>query len=182
MLPVPLKDIPLQIGDWQGEGIPLSETIQKVAGIEDYLNRIYRNESGQWANVYIGYTATPRTMLRHKPTVCYPSNGWEHVTSDETVIKCEAGTEVPALIHRFQMPRSANEVVVLNFYVLNGQATNDEKTFNALRYRTPNISGDIARYVAQIQISSVLENSARAAAEEMAELFLDYLPEPKVGR
>ncbi len=183
VLPVPLKNIPLEIGDWQGRDVPLSESVLKVAGNDDYINRFYRSDSaGQWANVYIAYTATPSTMLGHWPQVCYPANGWENVTSDEIVIKCEAGTEVPALIHRFQKPQSASEVVVLNFYVLNGQTTNDEKTFNALRYRTPNISGDIARYVAQVQISSVLENSARAAAEEMAELFLDYLPEPEVER
>ena len=182
VLPVPLKNIPDKIGGWLGRDVPLSESVLKVAGNDDYVNRFYRNDSsGQWANVYIAYTANPRTMLGHRPQVCYPANGWEHITSDEIVIKCEAGTEVPALIHRFQMPRSASEVVVLNFYVLNGQTTNDEKTFNALRYRTPNISGDIARYVAQVQISSVLENSARAAAEEMAELFLDYLPEPEGG-
>ena len=181
-LSVPLKNIPLQIAGWQGADVPLSETVKKIAGNDDYVNRIYRNDSaGRWANVYIAYTANPRTMLGHKPTVCYPANGWEHITTDEIVIKCEAGTQVPALIHRFQMPQSASEVVVLNFYVLNGQATNDEKAFNALRYRTPNISGDIARYVAQVQISSVFENSARAAAKEMAELFLDYLPEPKAN-
>ncbi len=181
VLPVPLKNIPLEIGDWQGEEIPLSETVKKIAGNDDYLNRIYRNDSaGQWANVYIGYTATPRTMLGHRPQVCYPAHGWECVTTDEIVIECAGGTEVPALIHRFQMPQSAAEVVVLNFYVLNGQTTNDEKTFNSLRYRTPNISGDIARYVAQVQISSVLENSTRAAAKEMAEVFLEYLPETKL--
>ena len=182
-LSVPLKNIPLEIGGWQGTDVALSEIVQKIAGNDDYVNRIYRNDSaGQWANVYIAYTANPRTMLGHKPTVCYPANGWEHVTTDEIIIKCAGSTQVPALIHRFRMPQSAAEVVVLNFYVLNGQATNDEKEFNALRYRTPNISGDIARYVAQVQISSVFENSVRAAAKEMAELFLDYLPEPKVER
>ncbi len=183
VLPVPLKNIPLEIGDWQGQEVPLPEVIKKIAGNDDYLNRFYRNDSaGQWANIYIAYTANPRTMLGHRPQVCYPANGWEHVTTDEIVIKCAGSTEVPALVHRFRMPQSASEVVVLNFYVLNGETTNDEKTFNSLRYRTPNISGDIARYVAQVQISSVLENSARAAAEEMAELFLDYLPEPEVER
>lgn len=180
VLSVPLKNIPFQIASWQGADVALSEIVQKIAGNDDYVNRIYRNDSaGRWANVYIAYTANPRTMLGHKPTVCYPANGWEHVTTDEIVIKCAGGTEVPALIHRFRMPRSAGEVVVLNFYVLNGRTTNDQRTFDALRYRTPNISGDIARYVAQVQISSVFENSVRAAAREMAELFLDYLPEPK---
>jgi EpsI family protein len=181
VLPVPLTNIPLEIGDWWGEEICLSETVKKIAGNDDYLNRIYRNDSaGQWANVYIGYTANPRTMLGHRPQVCYPAHGWERVTSDEIVLKC-TGREVPALIHRFQMPETMNEVVVLNFYVLNGQTTNDEKTFDSLRYRTPNISGDIARYVAQVQISSVLENSVRTAAKEMAEVFLEYLPETRVG-
>ncbi len=36
--------------------------------------------------------------------------------------------------------------------------------------RRPNISGDPARYVAQVQISSTLEHSARSAASDLVEI------------
>jgi len=59
---------------------------------------------------------------------------------------------------------------------LNGQLTADENDFSGPWGRRPNIAGDPARYVAQVQISSVLENSIRTAAKDMIDLILDFLP------
>ena len=49
--------------------------------------------------------------------------------------------------------------------------------FSGLGWRTPNIAGDPARYVAQVQINSVLENSTRTAAKDMTDLILDFFPD-----
>ena len=65
----------------------------------------------------------------------------------------------------------------MNFYILNGQITNDESGFSGVGWRTPNITGNTARYVAQVQISSVLENSVRTAAKDMTEFVLDFFPD-----
>ena len=69
------------------------------------------------------------------------------------------------------------QTVVLNFYILNGQVTADENDFSGLLGRRPNIAGDPARYVAQVQISSVLENFVRTMAKDVTDLVLDYLPD-----
>jgi len=70
-----------------------------------------------------------------------------------------------------------DQKVVLNFYILNGQFTTEENDFSGFLGRRPNIAGDPARYVAQVQISSVLENSVRTAAKDMTDLILDFLPD-----
>jgi len=69
----------------------------------------------------------------------------------------------------------------LNFYILNGQITADESDFSGPLGRRPNIAGDPARYVAQIQISSVLESSVRMIAEDITDLVLDHLPD-EIGK
>jgi len=69
------------------------------------------------------------------------------------------------------------ERVVLNFYIVNGQLTSDESTFSGVGFRTPNIGGDPARYVAQVQISSVLEKAVRTGAKDIAELILLSFPD-----
>ncbi len=69
-----------------------------------------------------------------------------------------------------------DQKVVLNFYILNGQLTADENDFSGPLGRWPNIAGDRARYVAQVQISSALENSIRTVAKDVTDLVLDYLP------
>ena len=88
------------------------------------------------------------------------------------------GTAVPCLVHRFHRPGVEHkETVVLNFYIVNGLISTDESVFTGLGWRTPNIEGNPAHYVAQVQISSILENSIREAAKDMTDLVLDYLPD-----
>ncbi|MHC4508786.1 MAG: exosortase-associated EpsI family protein [Planctomycetota bacterium] len=178
-LPVPLEEFPKQIGHWVGRDVPIPANIQRVAGNDAFLNRSYTNKTGnQSANVYIAYTAHPRTMLGHRPQRCYIAGGWIHDGTEQETVTSSAGREIPCLIHRFHRPSpETGETVVLNFYIVNGQLTSDERVFSGVGWRTPNISGDPARYVAQVQIGSVLGNSIRSAAEDMAELILDFFPD-----
>lgn len=180
-LPVSLSAFPKQIGHWLGDDVPIPDNIQRVAGNDAFLNRLYSNKvNNQWANVYIAYTAHPRTMLGHRPQICYVAGGWVHDGTQASTIISIAGREIPCLIHRFHRPAPENEeTVVLNFYIVNGRLTSDERVFSGVGWRTPNIEGDPARYVTQVQIGSVLENSIRAAAVEMAEKILDFFPDDK---
>jgi len=178
-LPVPLSAFPKKIGQWVGEDVPIPKNIQRVAGNDAFLNRLFINDlSNEWANVYIAYTAHPRTMLGHRPQVCYVAGGWVHEGTELTSITSGTGKEIPYLLHRFHRPSPETQVtVVLNFYIVNGQLTSDERVFSGVGWRTPNIGGNPARYVTQVQISSVFENSVRSAARDIAELVLDYFPD-----
>lgn len=185
LLPVPLSAFPKEIHDWTGKDVPLPVNVQRVARADDFLSRLYINRTNnRWANVYIPYTAHPRTMLGHRPQVCYPAGGWVHDSTEPSEVISSSGREIPCLIHRFHMPAPGyEERIVLNFYILNGQLTADESGFSGVGWRTPNIDGDPARYVAQVQISSVLENSVLTAAEDMADLIVEFFPDEngKVG-
>lgn len=178
-LPVPLTAFPKQIGHWVGEDVPIPDNIQRVAGNDAFLNRLYSNKArNQWVNVYIAYTAHPRTMLGHRPQICYVAGGWVHDGTQTSTVSSITGREIPCLVHRFHRPAPENEeTVVLNFYIVNGQLTSDEGVFSGVGWRTPNIGGDPARYVTQVQIASVLENSIRAAAAEMVGKILDFFPD-----
>lgn len=178
-LPVSLSAFPSEISNWVGQDVPISENIQRVAGTDDFLSRLYVNSTNnQWANVYIPYTARPRTMLGHRPQVCYPASGWIHDSTEPSEVISSSGRKIPCLIHHFHMPAPGyEERIVLNFYILNGQLTADESGFSGVGWRTPNIAGAPARYVAQVQISSILENSVRKAARDMTDLILDFLPD-----
>ncbi len=177
-LSVPLSDFPVRIGTWVGEDVAISEIVQRVAGNDDYVNRLYIDKDrGLWANVYIAYSARPRTMIGHKPEICYTGGGWVCDNTEETGFSSLSGRSMPCFVHRFHMPAPrSDEIVVLNYYVVNGQVSIDESTFSGLGMRTPNIGGDAARYVAHIQISSVLESSVRTAAKDMTELILGFFP------
>jgi len=178
-LPVPLSAFPKQVGDWVGEDVPIPTNIQRAAKNDAFLNRLFINKSNnQWANIYIAYTAHPRTMLGHRPQICYVAGGWVHDSTELTSVISNSGREFPCFLHRFHRPYPETEqTVVLNFYIVNGQLTSDERVFSGVGWRSPNINGDPARYVTQVQISSVLENSVRSATRDIAELVLDFFPD-----
>jgi len=178
-LDVPLSEFPMRIGQWVGRDVPISGAVLDVAANDDYLSRLYVNESNnQWVNVYIAYTARPRTMLGHRPRVCYPANGWAHKNTEHIQVISNSGRKIRCLLHHFQKSTSeSEEIIVLNYYIVNGRLTDDESVFTGIGWRTPNIDGNPARYVAQVQINSVQENSVRQAAKDVTDLVLGYFPE-----
>ncbi|MCL5281814.1 MAG: EpsI family protein [Planctomycetes bacterium] len=184
-LPVPLEQVPERIGDWVGQDLPIPANIvdyMKQNFADDYISRRYLNDKeGIWADLYIVYCSShPGGILGHQPLVCFPGNGWIHDETASSQFVSSSGRPIRCLVHRFHKPEPAyQQIVVLNFYVLNGQITLSERQFSSPLGRLPNLSGDPARYVAQVQVSSTLEHSALTAAAEMADIFLAFLPSPK---
>jgi EpsI family protein len=182
-LPVPLSAFPSQVGNWVGKDLPIPATTREYMEknfADDFFSRRYVNSADKtWVDVYVVYCSTrPGGILGHRPSVCYPAHGWLHESTETSQFTSRAGWQISCLIHRFHKPAPAyDQTVVLNFYILNGQITVNENDFSGLLGRRPNIAGDPARYVAQVQISSVLENSIRAAAQEMTDLILSFLPD-----
>jgi hypothetical protein len=182
-LPVPLTDFPLQIGNWSGKDVNIPSTTleyMKKNFADDYFSRRYTNSvTNDFADVYVVYCSSrPAGILGHRPRVCYIGYGWVYDSTQTEQFISRGDRRIPYLIHRFHMPAPMNDQkVVMNFYVLNGRLTANEKDFSGLWGRRINIAGDLAQYVAQVQISSALENSVRLMAKDVVDLILDYLPD-----
>lgn len=176
--PVPLKNFPLALNDWQGRDVPISETVLKVAGNDDYLSRFYVNSQAKaGASLYVGYTSEPRRMLGHRPEVCYVGSGWTHDYTHSEKVRTPKSKELDCLIHHFYKPGLAyEEVFVLNYYVINGQITTDHTSFEGLRWRRPKQVGGRLEYVAQIQISSPSEQAVCLLAREVADPIMEFMP------
>ena len=182
-LPVPLDSFPSRIAYWSGTGLTIPTTTREYMErnfADDFLSRRYVSSSTSiWADVYIVYCSSrPGGILGHRPGVCYPAHGWILDSVERSQFVSRAGRQVDCLVSRFHKPAPAYEQkVVLNFYVLNGQITADENDFSGPWGRRPNLARDPARYVAQVQISSLLENSVRTAAADLTDTILDFLPD-----
>jgi len=180
-----LPQVPERIGDWVGQDLSIPETTiayMRQNFADDYISRRYINtREGLCADLYLVYCSSrPGGILGHQPLVCFPNNGWIHDETLSSQIVSRSGRPINCLVHRFHKPAPAyQQMVVLNFYILNGQITLSEREFSSPWGRRPNLSGDPARYVAQVQISSNLESSARTAAAQMADVLLAFLPGPK---
>lgn len=176
--PKPLEDFPMVFDLWQGQEVAISQTVLRVAGVDDYLSRFYLNpEAKLGASLYVGYTAEPRRMLGHRPEVCYVAAGWTHGHTDHETIHTKKGREIEVLIHRFyKTGREHEEVFVLNYYVVNGELTVDHTVFDGLRWRRPKQTDGRLKYVAQVQVSSSSEQAVRLLAQEIAETIMDFMP------
>jgi len=110
--------------------------------------------------------------------VCFPAHGWIHDGTEVSQIESRSGRSIRCLVHRFHRPApSYQQIVVVSYYVLNGSITLSERDFSGFLSRRPNLSGDPARYVAQVQVSAVWEHSARTAAADFADTVLAFLPD-----
>jgi hypothetical protein len=181
VLPVPLSHFPIRHAGWTGKDQPLRPEVEKVAGADDYLSRLYsHDQTGEWASLYVPYCGKPRNMLGHRPTVCYPAHGWIHDWTRKDTLALPDGRSIPCLVHRFhQLAPLQGEIVVLNYYILNGVVTNDEDQFAGVGWRLPNIEGNPAYYVAQVQVSSTSEAAVRRLAADTAARILDFLPDAR---
>jgi hypothetical protein len=182
-LPVPLQEIPLRIGGWTGEELEIetaTDLYMRRHFADDYVSRRYVNAAERlWADAYIVYCSTRLSgILGHQPRVCYPNNGWVWDITTPSQFTSRSGRTVECLVHCFHKPAPAYlQVYVLNFYILDGRVTLSERDFSSLFDRRINLSGDPARYVAQVQISSTTEHSTRALASQMADTIFDHLPD-----
>ena len=181
-LAVSLSNFPLKVGNWSGEDLQIRTTTREYMErnfADDFFSRRYVNEqSGSWADVYVVYCSSRISgILGHRPRICYSGAGWVHDGTDESYFVTAAGRKVPCLIHRFYMPGPQyRETVVLSFYIVGGRITVREDDFSNLFGRLPNIGGDPARYVAQIQVSSAVESSVRSAARDIIDTVLVFFP------
>lgn len=182
-LPISLSEIPVQIGSWTGTNVEIPATTQdymRTNFADDYISRQYVDRAASlWAGVYLVYCSSrPAGILGHKPRVCYPGTGWIWDDTAESQFTTRSGRKIECLIHCFHRPMPAyQQVYVLNFYVLNGRITLSEKEFSGLLGRRPNLEGDPARYVAQVQITASSENCVRIAAGDLVDTILTFLPD-----
>jgi EpsI family protein len=177
-LPIPLKAFPMKVGTWQGQDVEMSEAVKKIAGNDDYISRAYVNSrTGQVVYLYVAFSGRPRNMRGHRPQVCYKGAGWNNTASDPVSVDLADGRRMEAMMHRFdRVTPSRQAVAVLNYYVVNGQVELTEEAFTGLGFRTPNLSGDLARYVAQVQISADQDSAILAAAKELCGPLFGFFP------
>lgn len=177
----PLKQFPLKINNWQGEDVDNGKTIEESTHCDDFLFRLYRNtETNQSVNVYITYHSQPRTMLGHRPEICFTASGWNNKNTDKVTLVTTSGEIIGCTKYLFtKNTPTEDEMTVVGFYILNGKLTDDYREFSGIKWRTLTSPKEQARYVTQIQISSTSEEAAVSAAKEMSDLLIDLFPEAR---
>lgn len=181
----PLADIPLKLGPWLGRDETLDERVLNLKSFDDdFVNRVYHNtKDGRQVWLFIGYSGRPYVHLEHRPELCYPSNGWQHIGEAEETLESPAGRAAPATLFEFRWvtgPLVARPLdgrqFVLATYFINGVYIGDSsdlRRFNA-RGRLLGRPGYVARL--QFSLTATSDRAADAAVlREFASHFLDLI-------
>ncbi|NLX05664.1 MAG: exosortase-associated EpsI family protein [Phycisphaerae bacterium] len=176
----PLADMPMHVGTWRGEDIPLDRHMVKIAREDDCLSRMYvdpRHGRAVW--LYIGYIGRVRSWLGHRPDACYVSQGWELRSQRETHVRPASGRAVPATLYEFAHPSRGAVERVLAIYIVNG-AFCDDRSYLKYNRRHPNLFGSMGAFLARIQIATAGTRSAEDDYRLLAG-FVSEIVEPVVA-
>ena len=164
--------VPFKLGKWQGEDRPLDENIVEATDTDQHVNRIYREEGTTRAvNLFVAFGTRMRDMVPHRPQVCYPGGGWNHVYTHEREIETPDGQIVPCQIHNFKKGVfDLRKRWVLNYYLLSGRYLPD---VGKLRRRI--VWSAEPSYVVQVQITGHPDPLAAADGGRSTErMLLDF--------
>ena len=83
----PLSAFPIQLGQWSGMNVPIPPRILAATGLDEYVNRLYRDPTGNTVTLFMDYYGSQRTgQTIHSPKNCLPGAGWQPLTSRRLVV------------------------------------------------------------------------------------------------
>ncbi len=150
-----LRNVPLVVGDWQGEEVPeTNKEVMILLDPEQYVQRLYKNSAGQyiWLSMIGGRSSQPF----HAPDICYEADGWKF-NSDSYPIELGDGQQLYGLWleAKKQMPGDEHftEHIVFYFYLF------------------PNAKRDLSDGIVLFKLTSSRYNSA----EETLTMQADFV-------
>lgn len=182
----PLNSCPMLLDHWQGQRAPdFDPQTLEVLGVDEYISRMYADNSGQPLSLYIGYYASQRqgdTM--HSPLNCLPGAGWSPVSFGRTEVavrKAADGPEEPITVNRYVIEKGLDRQMVLYWYQSQGRVIASEywgKFYLVLdAIRNNRTDGALVRIVVPIQTDEAeAERRAIAFTRTLYPLLGRYLP------
>lgn len=175
-LPGPLAQFPRALNGWTGTDVSLPTTTEEYMRThfaDDFISRRYTDQTtGQEVLLYAVYCSSrPSGVLGHQPLRCYPANGWIWDHTVPVSVVTPSNRLFRFALHRFHRPSTNAEVAALCFYVADGHLVGEEDLLPQFARESP---VDRPRYIAAVQISSILEDSARSAASVMTDALAAF--------
>jgi EpsI family protein len=122
----PLQNLPSTIAGWTSQEMPIEPRIVTASRVDDYLNRLYRQESSDALNaasdvgLYVGYYASQRAGDSvHSPKNCLPGAGWQPVSASRIALPLLHGA--PAEVNLYIVENEQQRFVVLYWYQSHGR-------------------------------------------------------------
>jgi EpsI family protein len=115
--------------------IDVDTNSQRVAGMDDFVNRVYLRDSVQEFGLYVGYyTYQTQGKSIHSPRNCLPGAGWEPVESATLPIAGATGAGSRSM-NKYILANQGNYAAVYYWYQGRGRIESNEYTvkYNLMR-------------------------------------------------
>ena len=111
-----LKQIPLKLGDWQGEDVPQTNVeVFILLEPEQYLQRIYRLPDGRF--VWLSLIGSRKSKSFHSPQICYDTDGWKTEASSEVVPLNQGEVYALRLVAQKALDGGSIDHIITYFYL-----------------------------------------------------------------
>ncbi len=147
----------------------LSETEQRVAGMTNYVARVYMRDTAVAFSTFISYyerQSKGRTI--HSPRNCLPGAGWEIVTSGTREVLVDGETR---RLNRYVLRNGKHGAVAYYWYQGRGRVTASEYAVKWNLLRDAAFSGRTEEALVRV----IVPTSASAAGDASADTLADRL-------
>jgi EpsI family protein len=165
---MPMKSIQMPAPGYKTTDIEVDPDEQRVAGMSDYVMRMFQKDSLNGYSVYVGYyDFQQQGKSIHSPRNCLPGAGWEQVESDVRMVSTGGGTYP---VNRFVLANEGQQVVVYYWYQGRGRVESNEYRVKWNLLRDAALSGRteeaLVRIVLPLDMRRVRGTDAKAAYAE----------------
>lgn len=120
----PLREFPSVLGNWKGADSPIVQRLVEASGVDDYLDRVYANRSGDSVAFYVGYYESQQTGdWVHSPKNCLPGTGWEAVRAARLTLDVPGHSIV---VNQYLVEKGLDQELVLYWYQARGRVIASE--------------------------------------------------------
>lgn len=171
--------VPGEIVGYVGEDVQLSDEARRVAGVSDYLLRVYSlpestDDTSVAFSIYLGYyRQQSQGKTIHSPKNCLPGAGWEPLESRTELISTAMGT-VP--VNRYILQRKNERALVFYWYQGRGRVAANEYIVKWELLRDAALRGRTEEALVRIVVPITEgEQAASSLATRVAEMLVEHV-------
>jgi EpsI family protein len=171
--------VPREIAAYVGEDVQLSEEVRRVAGVSDYVLRVYSSpdstgDASVAFSIYLGYyREQSRGKTIHSPKNCLPGAGWEPLASRTELISTAMDT---VTVNRYILQRKDERALVFYWYQGRGRVASNEYVVKWNLLRDAALRGRTEEALVRIVVPVANgERDAEALATRVAEMLVGHV-------
>jgi len=128
-----LHDVPLTLGEWQGQKTALDEELFRAIDADVVSDRGYQNKQRGVVRVHLAAFTEYDFGVQHNPVVCYRGNGWEVADSQDLLL--DVGQSETVRVKLITWTKRRERVMTLYWYQLGDELVFDRGDLGRARIK-----------------------------------------------